>query len=103
MKNLFYLMFHAKPQKTNPEASEHGGAYVNCWIDRPTLAEAERAARELIAKDCWVADKLDDARKVTRSDYGDNPEGLKHFDQALIDREVLVFHTYPIIDEPDED
>jgi len=103
MKSLFYFMFHAKPQETNPEATEHGGAYVNCWIDRPNLTEAERAARELIAQDGWVADKLDEARKVTSSYYGDNPEGRQYFDQALIDREVLVFHTYPIIDKANED
>src|SRR5262249_55748849 len=98
MKSLYYFLFHAVPVETNPHTSEHGGAYVNCWIDCPTQKEAERVARELIAQDGWVADKLDEARKVSRSYYDQNPEGRQYFDQALVDGEVLVFHTYPITD-----
>jgi hypothetical protein len=32
---------------------------------------------------------------MRRSDYREGDEGLRYFDQALIDGAVLVFHTWP--------
>ncbi|HLW68216.1 MAG TPA: hypothetical protein VKS79_23065 [Gemmataceae bacterium] len=100
---MFYFLFHAAPDEGNPEKDERGGAYVCCWIDRNTRAEAEKAARAMISKEGWLIEKLEETAKVDRSSYDDNPEGLELYEQALVDKQVLVFSIYPINDQADEE
>lgn len=41
---MFYFMFEATPRQDSPVGDEVGGAYINCWVDRPTIEAAERLA-----------------------------------------------------------
>jgi hypothetical protein len=68
---------------------------VNCWIDRITFDEAENAGRQMIEKHGWWAGKLDQAREVEVGEYDEHTPGREYFEQALIDGEALVFHTWP--------
>jgi hypothetical protein len=95
---MYHFVFHASPDVSHKESTSFGGAYVNCWIDRPTSDEAEIVARQLIRNSGWVDERLEECREVIRSDYSNNQDGLVYFDQAVSDKEVLVFHRYPMDD-----
>ncbi len=96
---MFYFFFEVKPEPRSPNASKLGGAFVNCWIDRPTKDEAQLIAKSIITDDGWIVGEPDEAFQVDRSSYVDNPEGRELYEQALIDKEVCRIYTYPIVDE----
>jgi hypothetical protein len=98
---VYYFMYEAEPEPGTSAAEEHGGGFVNCWIDRPTMGEAEAVAIAMIGEYGWRVVACEEVEEVDREYYADNPEGLRYFEQAVIDSEVLVFHVYPI-DAPEE-
>ena len=87
---IFYFQFEARPKKP----AEAGGAFINCWIDRATREEAESHARDAIANQDWSVTRLEEAVLVTRETQ--SAESRQYFDQAEIDGEVFVFHTWPV-------
>ena len=58
---MFYLRFHARPRPAHPDASTVGGAFVGCWIERPTLQEAESVARIWLTSRLWRVDAREEA------------------------------------------
>jgi hypothetical protein len=95
---MYFFTFHAVPDTQHPNSASIGGAFVNCWIDRATLAHAEAAARECIKDAGWRIDTLDDTQIVDRSNYDEASESLKYYEEAETDKQVFVFHIYPIGD-----
>ena len=93
---MYLLTYHVQPNPHNPEHEEIGGAYVNCYIEADTFEEADFIAKGDLEKNQWRILELDDARIVSREDYADEDEDLEFYQQALIDKEVFVFHMYPI-------
>ena len=91
---MFCFQFEARPKKTHSKATEHGGAIINCWIQRGTIEEAESYARGSIADEDWIITHCEDGFLVTR-DIQD-PKGMRYFEQAETDQEVFVFHTWPL-------
>lgn len=71
-----------------------GGAQVNCWVALPEHEALSRAGR-LVEAYGWRVEAVEDSREVTRDDYPPGSSGLSHFEQALTDIEVVVFHTWP--------
>ena len=96
---MFLITYHGKPLPNTDDAKKLGGAYINCYIEADKFEEANLIARGEIEKNHWNILELDDTRVVTKDDYIDDPHNREYFEQALIDKEVLVFHTYPIEDE----
>jgi hypothetical protein len=96
---MYFFTFHGLPNPLNPESATIGGAFINCWVDRSTLSEAEAAARQSLEQAGWQIKSLDDTRIVDRSDYEDNQAGLEYFEQAVIDKEVFVLYQYPVGEE----
>ncbi len=95
---MFCLIYHACPTPEHSQCKSIGGAFVSCWIERATIGEADAVARQSIADELWNIDKLEEAYPVDRSNYDEGVDGLEYYEQALIDREVFVFHRYPIDD-----
>jgi hypothetical protein len=92
---MFFLQFSATPRHGACIAHEAGGALVNCWIERPNLEEAIGFARRGIEAEGWNAGEPDLAHAVDAAAYPPRTQQREYFEQALIDKEVLVFHTYP--------
>ena len=70
---------------------------MNCWILRDSISEAESAARALIPNTHWSILSFDEAGIMTREEQETKfPSGVPYFEQAEIDHEVFVFHTYPV-------
>jgi hypothetical protein len=91
---MFYFLIEVKPSPDNPEASELGGAFVSCWIERPTLEEAESVALRMISEARWDVVTIEKRFPIDRSYYDTEKSGLEYFEQALLDKEVFVFDTH---------
>jgi len=90
---IFVFEFEAKPEPSNPDRKKSEGAFVNCWISRKTKSQAEAVARRMIQKQGWTIVQFVKGRRITRSTQ--RPAGMKYYEQALIDKEVLIFHIWP--------
>ena len=90
---IFLFEFEAKPGLSNPEHKTSAGAFVNCWISRKTKSQAEAVARKMIQKQGWTIVEFIKGRRITRNSQ--RPAGMKYYEQALIDKEVLIFHIWP--------
>jgi hypothetical protein len=100
VKRLFVITFTARPGDNTPASLESGGAYINAWVDASTREEALDRAQRGIRDAEWIVESVEDVALLSRADYEGDHTGLQYFDQALIDKEVLVFHTWPV--EPQE-
>jgi hypothetical protein len=101
---MYLLRYRVLPNADHANGGEVGGAYVNGWMDLASIAEAKARAMDMIREEGWIVESLDEARAVDRSEC-DDADGAACFDQALIDKTVLMFHTWPAstpdIDEGD--
>lgn len=98
----FFFTFLAAPTPDAEEYPDTGGAYVDCWILGDDRSEAEERARDLIQDYGWSVEALESETTVTSQDYQDDEENREFYEQALVEREVLVFNTWPSGEE-DED
>lgn len=109
-EELFLIRFVAEPSPDNPEASEIGGAYVNCWVDADELRAAENRAIEALVGEQWRPTKFDHWEIVCRrcyvedSRYDDDErrESLEQVDEAFTHGFALTFNCWPP-DAPDAD
>jgi hypothetical protein len=95
---MYFVLFEATPRRNARIAPAAAGAYVSCWIERPTLDEAVRVARSGIEAQGWIVDEPDEAYEVDAATYPPGNQGREYFEQALIDKEVWAFHTFEEMD-----
>jgi len=100
---MHFLTFLAVPTPDAQEYHDSGGAYVNCWILGDLREDAERRATELIEEYGWSVEALEGATTVSGTDYGPDDEDREFYEQALVEKEVLVFNTWPPGEEDEED
>lgn len=101
---MHFFTFLAAPTPEAKEFHTAGGAYVKCWIQNGDRQSAEERARELIVEYGWTVDALEGEAVVTGADYLlDDEEDREFYEQALMEREVLVFHTWPPGDGDDDE
>jgi hypothetical protein len=93
-----YLIIEAAPDPTYDHQENYAGSSVGCWIKDQTETNASHIARGWIEAQGWVVLELTDQHPVTAETYKDKTEGREYFEQALIDSEVFVFHTYKNIE-----
>jgi hypothetical protein len=93
---MFFFQFEVRPKKTNPEREQYAGAIVNGWVLRDTQSQAEAVARGWIGDEDWRIIRVEVARPITREEQAEHPQGMQYYEQAEIDREVFVFHTWPV-------
>jgi hypothetical protein len=95
---MFFVQFEGTPRRDARTGADAAGAYINCWIERPTLGEAVSIARSFIEAQGWIIDQPDEAYPVDEQTYPPGKDGREYFVQALIDREVYVFYQFPEVD-----
>ena len=89
-------MYHVKPLPDLKNTDNIAGAYVSCWIEASSMIKADKIAIDEIGLAKWNVLERDDAYEIKEEYYSDNSTGLEFYKQALIDKWVLRFHTYPI-------
>jgi hypothetical protein len=68
-------------------------AYVSCWINDPSKDRALERATAVIRENGWDVEEIVENHPISREVYSLKPEGLRYYEQALVDGEVLVFHV----------
>src|SRR4051812_27269926 len=92
---MYFLVFHVQPRPDLEDANDIGGAYVSCWIEADTIKQAEQIAKQEIGDLKWDILEKDDAYELDPKDYTSDSDGFEFYQQALIDKMILRFHTYP--------
>lgn len=92
---MYYLCIVVRTDESHPEHATIDQAYVDCWVERDTEAEAVEAATNLITAEPWIIERVEGAEIVTAANYVDDPEARQYYEQAVKDKEVLMFHTAP--------
>ena len=100
---MFYFRYEVRPKQTHPKREQYGGAMVNCWVLRDTQSQAEAVARGWIGDEDWRITGVEEATPMTREQQAKHPDGMRYFEQAEIDREVFVFHTWQVGTPDDKD
>ena len=98
---IYFLSFHCNPKDGTSDFYEFGGAYINCWIHAEDKDSAINISKHKITELDWNIIELEECYIITEKDYlnSSNNSGLQYYRQALIDKWVIVMHTYPIEDE----
>ena len=96
---MFLVQFEATPRRDAAAPPDAAGAFVSCWIERGSLDEAIRVARAGIQAEGWIVGEPDEAYPVDAATYPPGKDGREYFEQALIDKEVFVYHCYPPEDD----
>lgn len=64
-------------------------------MERDTEEEAIEDAKTMILEEPWVIEEVESVSVVTAEEYDDDPENLAYYEQALVDKNVLVFNVCP--------
>lgn len=91
---MFYLIYEGRPNKNYHDKSIAGGQ-IGCWIETTNITKADKIARDLIKEHNWDIIKKDRFKTIKPDSVDKDSEHYQYYDQALIDKEVLVFYTYP--------
>jgi hypothetical protein len=100
---MFFIQFEVRPKQTHPKHDQYAGAMVSCWVLRDTQSQAEAVARGWIGDQDWRITRAEGSRLMTKESQAEHPDGMQYFEQAEIDREVFVFHTWPVGAPDDKD
>jgi hypothetical protein len=93
---MWYFFIEASPKPDTNQATESGGAHVNCWINFLIEDGAEHLARFYLDQAGWKVEKIDEARWVVREGYDDGAEALQYYSEAECDGASFVIHEWPI-------
>jgi hypothetical protein len=99
---MFLLTFEATPKHDNPEVSEIGGAFINCWITGDDIHKAELDARQHIDISGWIISSKSEESIVERDDYAEEPDELAYYTEAEEYGACFVFHTWPLGSEDND-
>ena len=92
---MYFFVYHVKPSPKMKNAANIAGAYVSCWIEAASITIAEKVAEKKIELTDWQIIELDESFEIGEDHYSKDSESFQFYKQALIDKWVLRFHTYP--------
>jgi len=93
---MFFLQYRTTGLPDRPDiTARYGGAIVSCWVERPTSGDAEVVAKEMIASKGWQVVESLEINQLSDGDHGMSENARQYYEQALLDKEVLVFFVYP--------
>jgi len=92
---MYYLQYRVWPRASHPHCERLGEGLVCCWIDRHSLAQADRIARRAIRSEHWDVLEREYGEPIREEDYEEGDKHLQYYQQATIDREVFSFNTSP--------
>lgn len=92
---MYYVCVTVRTHHSHLEHGRIDQAFVGCWMDRETEEEALEDAKTMILEEPWVIEEVESISVVTAEDYVDDPETRAYYEQALEDKNVLVFNVCP--------
>jgi hypothetical protein len=94
MERVRVVTVDALPLPGTDAFAECAGATINVYSTVESKDGALAIAAREVVEAGWQIQSIEDTFLLTRADLVDAPDGLRYFDQALIDGVVLVIHTY---------
>lgn len=91
---IFYLIYEGRPNKDYHDKSIAGG-HIGCWIETTDIKTADKIARDLIEEQNWDILKKDKFKTIKSNSIDKESEHYQYYEQALMDKEVIVFYTFP--------
>jgi len=91
---VYFFTFHCRPKQGSTSAEVFAGAYINCWIHANDISTAEKIATFRINEIGWEILKKEEANHVNKAQYSSLSKAREYYEQALIDKWVLVVHGY---------
>lgn len=98
---IFLITYHAIPTEKVEDYKTQAGAFVNCFIEADNIYNGLKKAEEEIKKVHWTDLEFQDAVIADLENL--DSDKIEYYEQALIDKEVLVFYCYPIVEEEEEE
>ncbi|WP_320004010.1 hypothetical protein [Shiella aurantiaca] len=87
------MTYHVKPTSNKKDINDTKGAFVNCYIVTDTLKNADKIARQEIEEMDWFILEREEVQTIDNESIEDDKK--EYYEQALIDKTVFVFYTYP--------
>ena len=94
-RRIFLVSLGARPTEGLEQFDDLGGAIVNCWVHAASERDAVAIAQAEVRDAAWDPEPIRSVGLVTVADYADDAAGREHFEQAMLDGIVVVFHTWP--------
>lgn len=92
---MFFLSYRVRPTPNNPENAVIGESWASCWMDKPTLTAADRAARKALREDEWEILAREEARTVDGRTYKRGDPWREHFEEAREAGSAFVLNLSP--------
>jgi len=92
---MIFARYDIVPGRRHPDRDRVGISFANCWLRVRSFAEAKDLAEQNLAEQHWDILSLDEIWRIPAGHYQTEVDGLPYYQQALIDREVYVFHLSP--------
>lgn len=92
---MYFLNYRLRPAPEHPDYAVIGETWANCWIVKPTLAAADRAARKALREDAWEIVEREEARVVDGRTYKRGDPWREHFEAARDNGSEFVLHLSP--------
>jgi|GEM_PF-1053541 len=92
---MYRLTIRAITRPSHPDHATVHEAYVACWIEDDSPDAAIETAVGMIEEEPWDVVEVVDHLWVDEADYPHGDEERRYYKQALVDKEVLVFHCCP--------
>ncbi len=92
---MYFFVFHVQPRSDLENVNNIGEAYVSCWIEANSIIKAEKISMRKISDLKWDILEKEEAFEIASDHYAPDSDGFEFYQQALIDKCVLRFHTYP--------
>jgi len=92
---IYFLQYEARPSPESNDFEKYGGGFVNCWVKSKSPDEARKQTVKTISENKWqIVSVEEDCREVSEDSYTEDDDGLERYQQAAIDGECYVFHTW---------
>jgi hypothetical protein len=91
---MYFLIYSAYPIKGTEEYRKYAGAQIACWINTNDREVARTKSRRMVKQTNWKIDTLEEEHPLSRK-MAEASQGLRYYEQALIDDEVIVICTSP--------
>jgi hypothetical protein len=88
-----FITYHVIPTEDLDKKDNIGGAYVNCFIESESSSHSQEIAKKQLSQLHWEIIELEELTIIDQNTVSE--ENKEYYEQALIDKEVFVFYTYP--------
>ena len=96
---MFFVMLELVPSENNEEKEYCEGAFLDCWVDCDSEAEAVEKAKDYASSEGWDYVETKEVYEVQREKYLDDDEILEIYDEACDYGVSGLFYTWPDEDE----